>query len=566
MSHLRKFWEPCIREAWVGAVVGGLASAYGAKESNKGSKNAGKVDVYHQGTMYPGTEAYRNAAANRAYELTFGKPAPLSSLTNPDDPRLQNVNKPRGGPGPGPGGGGAKGDPGEGDLGQFTPIATPSTAGGGKKKGKKGKGGGGAADKQPGTTKTAINEAMPVAGEMEKNPTVTAAQDYAAGTLRGEDQNPYREETAGMLRDLNETEAGSNYQRLLDELWGSETGLGDSAPRSESNGGKVAYRGKAISWAGNAPGGGGAGIAGGGGVADPNDPGGRGMVGIEQNLESLLAGNDSPAMQAMREKIKRQGDEALAEQQKALRLRAAGSGAYGGSGQDYAEGTAMGRYGGYLADANAQMYSDLYGQALGLGTQYDISAQDRAAQERMNDVNASASGASTGAALEAAAADRASREKMQRLSLLGDLTGMGLDTEKFRASGMGSLGEGFSGDQRNALSLAGDTNGLGQAGWLNAGGLSLGLDQTNNSLRASLANTGVARQSLEFDKYRYGREAPMRDLAQYSGLISGLYDPYAGSHDFGFDARSQSPSYSNVAGQGLAGAAAGYQLGKDMGF
>lgn len=551
--------------AWIGAVAGGVASYMGSKESNKGSKNAGKVDVYHANTMHPGTEQYRNAAANRAYELTFGKPAPLNSLSDPDDPRL-----PKGTPNLGLGGRQDGGPQDEGDNGQFTPIASPSAAGG--KKGKKSGKGGGAGAKQPGTTKTAINEAMRVAGEMEKSPTVTAAQDYAAGTLRGEDQNPYREETAGMLRDINGSAAGENYQRLLDELWGSETGLGGGSGggSSKKTGAGVHYgmsstdRAKiAAAEAGQVQSGVG---RNGQALTNPNDPGGAGMVGIEQNLESLLAGNDSPAMQGMREKIKRQGDEALAEQQKALRLRAAGSGNYGGSGQDYAEGTAMGKYGGYLADANAQMYSDLYGQALGLGTQYDISAQDRAAQERMNSENASASSSASAGAYQAAADDRASREKMQRLSMLGDLTGMGLDTEKFRASGMGSLGEGFSGDQRNALSLAGDTNGLGQAGWLNAGGLSLGLDQTNNSLRASLANTGVARQSLEFDKFRYGREAPMRDLAAYGGLISGLYDPYSGSHDYGYDGRAQSPSYSNPAAQGLAGAAAGYSTAKDMGW
>lgn len=561
--------------AWLGAVAGGVLSYMGAKESNKGSKNAGKVDVYRQTTPYAGTEPYRNAALNRAYELTFGEPPPMGSLMDRDDPRHPNGPLKNGGPRPGPGGPGAGGgvDTGEGGVpDQYTPIITESRAGG--KTGKKGGKGGGAGagkGKTPGTTKTAIDNAMRVAGEMEKSPTVAAAQDYTAGTLAGEDQNPYREETAGMLRDLNESAAGRNYQRLLDELWASETGLGGGGSQSSaSRGGGMGGRGTGYGMSSTdraklaaiesgqvqLP----------GGAGNPNDPGGAGMVGVEKNLEGLLAGQDAPWMQAMRESIKRQGDEALAEQQKALRLRAAGSGNYGGTGQDYAEGTALGRYGGYLADANAKMYSDMYGQALGLGTQYDIAAQDRLSREKMNSEQVSASAAASGAALQAAADDRASREKMQRLGLLADVTGMGLDTEKFRTSGMGSLGESFSADQRNALSLAGDTNSLGQQGWLQAGGLSLGLDQTNNQLRASLANTGVARQQLEFDKYRYNTELPMRQLTQYSGLLSGLYDPYATQRDFGYDGRGQSPSYSNPAAQGLAGAAAGYGLAKDMGY
>lgn len=312
------------------------------------------------------------------------------------------------------------------------------------------------------------------------------------------------------------------------------------------------------------------------------------MTGANQNIRDILSGQEAPWMAGMRESIKRQGDEALAEQQRALRLRSAGSGTYGGSGQALTEGEALGRYGGYLADANAGLYRDLYGQALGLGsandqaaqdraaglygqglglgTQYDIAAQDRASREKMNADSIQASSSASGAALEAEMAGLASRERMGRLGILADMTGQGLEQERFRTSGMGSLGEGMSADQRNALSLAGDTNALGQAGWLGAGGLSLGADQSSNALRASLASTGVARQSLQFDKDRYAREAPMRDLAQYSGLISGLYDPYSTRHDFGFDARSQSPSYSNPAAQGLAGAAAGYQFGKDMGW
>lgn len=56
----------------------------------------------------------------------------------------------------------------------------------------------------------------------------------------------------------------------------------------------------------------------------------------------------------------------------------------------------------------------------------------------------------------------------------------------------------------------------------------------------------------------------MRDIAQYQAIISGTYDPYASTYDSGYDRRNMSPSYSNPAAQGLAGAAAGYSLGSSI--
>lgn len=508
---------------------------YGASQSNKAGKNAGKVDVYHEVNPYGDSGWYKDQIAQKAYENLFGQSPPPGIGNGGTKPIPLDVPR----TGPNPGGGGTVQSPSTAPqtrinkAGKTVPVKNATGGKGGNNKPAKGGGG---------TTQQAIDNAMRVAGTMENSPTAKAAQDYTSGTLRGEDQNPYRTETADMLRNVNDTEHATNYNRLLDSLWGSDTGLGGGGGGGGAKGGgniRYGYAG------GYAPGS--------GAVSGE----GKGPIGVAKDIRSLLDGNDSPAMAGLQAKIKRQGDEALAEQQAALRLRAAGSGNYGGSGQDYAEGTAMGKYGGYLADANASMYGDLYSQALGLGTQYDMSALDRAAQERAaNAANASAGGAQMAAI--------ASQEKMQRLGMLGDLTGMGLDMDKFQASGFGSLGEGFSGDQKNALSLAGDVNGMGQSGWLNAGQLSLGRDQAQNQLRASLAGTGVQRQALEWDKYKYNREAPLRDMTQFGGLIGGLYDPYATSHDYGFDARGASPSYANVGLQGLAGAAAGYSLAKDI--
>jgi hypothetical protein len=118
---------------------------------------------------------------------------------------------------------------------------------------------------------------------------------------------------------------------------------------------------------------------------------------------------------------------------------------------------------------------------------------------------------------------------------------------------------------------------MGQAGYLNAGGLSLGSDNarnnwqsSQNSLAASRASTGVARQALAldrdrfgFDTYRYDREAPMNDVQRYMGIISGAYDPFSQTREFGSDRRSGAPALDNGNpwGAALAGAAGGAQLG-----
>jgi len=563
---------------WIAGAVGGIASAYGASQQNKAGKNAGKVDVFHEVNPYGDSGWYKDQIAQRAYENLFGQsPPPGVGNVGPQNPS----HMPPGGPGLRDGGGATNAPSSAAPQmrvnrrGETVPVKNvAANPGGGKVKPTQGGGG---------ATQQAIDNAMRVAGTMENSPTTKAAQAYTAGTLSGEDQNPYRAETAGMLRDLNNTAAGENYSRLLDTLWGSDTGLGGGAAQpgaSSSRGGgrPVQYQryidpASQAAMSAAAGGGGGSGAPADGGGIGWSDWGGTGSsgagpVGVVDDLKSILAGNDSPAIAGMQAKIKRQGGEALAEQQRALRLRSAGSGMAGGSGQDYSEGTALGKYAGYIADANASMYADLYGQALGQGQQYDLSSLDRVSRERMSAADraaaerasANASSASAGAA----AAALASQERMQRLNMLGDLTGLGMEQERFRASGFGSLGEGFSGDQRNALSLAGDVNGMGQSGWLNAGQLSLGRDQTQNQLRASLAGTGVQRQALEFDKQRYYGEKPLKDMIAFGGLVGGLYDPYAVSHDYGFDARAQSPSYSNPGLQGLAGAASGYQLGSDI--
>jgi hypothetical protein len=119
---------------------------------------------------------------------------------------------------------------------------------------------------------------------------------------------------------------------------------------------------------------------------------------------------------------------------------------------------------------------------------------------------------------------------------------------------------------------------MGQAGWLNAGGLSLGSDQARNTwqgnenqLRGTLAgasvgraNVNLGRQQLAFDRERWSHDVPLTDIARYQGIVSAAYDPFSSQRDLGYDRRSQSPTYVSPAGQALSGAAAGYYLGRDI--
>jgi hypothetical protein len=482
-----------------------------ANKANQGNRNAGKVDLTTTNHSDPRSEPYRNYGASTAQSLLQGN---LSA------------------PGYNAGGGGS---------------ARP---GGG---GRRNRGGGGGASApgfngQSTQTAQAIADAQRVAAGMEHGPVTTAAQGYAADTLNGIDRNSYRGESADMLRGLDDPD----LQRYKDMLFNSDTGLG-------GGGGGGGYSG-ATSWV-NPNTGRAVSTGGGGDYQSAGDP-----TGSVAAIKSILAGEDAPGVAAMRASIKHSADDAYNDQLRQRRLEASGSNMYGGSGQMADEAFATGRYGQGLADAYAQQAYGLYGNALGLGTQYDMNLNDNATSQRNASLSASASGAAAAAAL-------AQQGQLARLNALGNAVGMGVQQGQFRTSGMGSLAEGFSADLRAAAGDAGTTNALGQQGYLSAGGLSLGSDQARNSyisaqnqLRAAQISGGNQRAALNFDIYRYNREAPMSDLARYSDIINSMYGGYgAGSQTTqGWDLRNQSPAYVSPGGQAIAGGVAGYQLGNQI--
>lgn len=534
--------------AWAAALAGGVLSYMGAREQNSASRGAGTVNMSTTHVPYRGSEIYRDAGAAQAYRLMFGQEPPPAAPGGNWSPR--------------PVGSGNGTNPGMQE--QAAAPGGQAAQGGGRKK--PGRGGGGGAGKPAGPsfqgqsqqTAAAIDNASRVAAGMEDSDVVRAAQGYTSGTLSGEDQNPYRAETAAMLRNQNDPA----LQRYLDMLMGSDTGLpGGKAAQGD---GLTSGQGFGSGGSGPRPRGVRAGesltYTPGGDLAPGGSANPQGPIGVNKDLRSILDGNDSPAAQAMRERIKRQADEAYNSQAQQLRLRAAGSGMYGGTPYQNAEAQALGRYGAGLADAYAAQDYNLYGQALGLGTQYDIAAQDRAASERNASLAASTSAGNV-------ADELASRERLARLDALGGAVGMSLQQGQFRTSGMGALGADFATDQRAALGLAGDVNGLGQAGYLNAGGLGVASDNarnawqsSQNSLAAARASAGVQRAQLDFDKYRYADNRDWDHLARYTDILNGNYAAYGTTNEVGVDRRAQSPSYTNAGYQAIAGAAAGYSM------
>ena len=509
--------------SWVAVgvgVVGAVGSAYSANKQNQaakaGSKGAGTVDITHRSDPYGNSIQYRDDIASRAGWAIDG---------------MQYQQ-------PGGGGSGRATAPAGMRINRAGKVVKPRNGGGGS--GAVAGSSAPAFNGQSQETAAAIANASRVAGDQEHGAITTAAQGYGADTLNGIDRNGYRGESADMLRDLDDPD----LQRYKDMLFGSLNG----------------------------PGGGGAGLTptdftgfyqsnGHGGTVMPQTEG-AGPVGAAGYLHGILEGEDAPGAQAMRDRIRHNADDAFNEQTRQRRLEAAGSGMYGGTGQLADEAYAQGKYGAGLADAYAAQDYGLYQQALGLGTQYDSAALDRASSERNASLSASTSAGNNAASI-------ASQQQLARLGMLGDAVGMGVQQGQFRASGMGSLAEGFSSDQRAAAGEAHNTVGLGQQGYLNAGSLAGASDQNRNNfignanqLRAAQMSSGNARAALAFDQYRYNREAPLADLARYSDIINGAYGGYGVQTEYGNDRRSSSPpAYVSPVGQAIAGGVAGYQLG-----
>lgn len=530
--------------AWVAALAGAAVSAYGANQQNRAQRGAGQVDVTHESNPWGPSSDYRLAGMEAAYNQQFGQ-TPWWTHTQysrlPGQPNTPDTTGSRGNPGTGGGGGqGASYNP----KGQQVIKGNPNAKNPKNRRDRTvgGEVGSPYAGQSAGTS--TIQDAM-IANAQRGNPLYGEAESYISDTISGEgDRNQYRTETAGMLRDLDNEDLRRYTEMLFEgEMPGSGRGrTGQSASEARSRGyGAGAYGTQAAALA----------------AAQAEQ---ASLVGVRGDLRGILDGGDTPGAAAMRERIRREGGEAYAEMAKDLRLRSVGSGMYGGTPYQQAESDALSRSSQGISDALAAQDYNMYGQALGLGTQYDIASQDRAAQERAA-ANASAS------AGRASEAGYASQERLARMGALQDAIGMRIGLDQYRSSGMGSLGEGMSADQRFALGATPDITGLSARDWTAAGQVSLGADANRNNWRSGensravgMAGVGVDRARLNFDRYRYDREAPMNDIQAYMNIVNQASGGYGTSRDYGMDRRNQSPSYVNTGGQAIAGAAAGASL------
>lgn len=603
--------------AWIAGVVGALGSAYGASQSNKASKGAGQVDMNTWQDPWAPSQNYRLDLMERAYQAINGgtpsssagmgmknlppngplsdgaeaaNPWPRGTLPGPGggsgyNGRSGGGKGPRGTPVPGGGdgsgggvGGGKNPDNGPADNGtQLYSSYVPAK--GGKSAGKgAGKGGGkasttGGGVRQPGgaaagkkfdgtSQETDMIQQELIKQAQQGNPLYGVAENYTSQTLKGVDQNGYRSEAADMYRNMDD----ADLDRYISELWegnmpgskgGGSTGKGSGASAAGADDRKVNMNTVVGAYQNNAYMNGSSG-----------GPGGMGMVGVQQDLRKILDGQGASkeVKDAISRRYKEEADKRLA----GVMSTYVGSNMMGSTPWQQAVTGAENQSMQEMADSLAMADYELYGNALGLGTQYDIASQDRASQER---AAAHAASSSSGAHI----AEMNQRERLARMGALQDAIGMQMGQSDRRAGGMAAIGADFGSNQQGALGQVGNVTGLRSRDWGLAGDFSLGRDAgkntyINNQNSRDVGMAGVnaqrfsANAALNWDKERYYREAPLSDLGRYADILNAASAGGGTTREYGTDKRSQSPSYTNVGAAAISGGMQGYTFGKDQGW
>jgi len=202
-------------------------------------------------------------------------------------------------------------------------------------------------------------------------------------------------------------------------------------------------------------------------------------------------------------------------------------------------------------DYNARM-EDLMG-ALGLGTNMDISAADRAAQSA-----SSANATAAGLAGQRAGID--SQERLARLGALQDAIGMGIGQRNSNLSGMGSLSGQFGQEQLAALGLVPDLTGMDIRDYSAAGGLSLGADQNRLTRMRDAASASNARGGLQLQRDQFNAMLPWQQLGAYSDVINAMSGAYGSQSQAGQNGSSQAAPFISPWGAAISGGIGGYQL------
>jgi len=400
-----------------------------------------------------------------------------------------------------------------------------------------------------------------------------AGSQFIQNLLGGNDPNAYRGEEAGMMRDLSG--GNENLDRYMEMLF---SGQMPGSPEGGGGGYGSSYRG---------------GYGGGGGGGAGAEPVGAAAY-IKEILEGKFLGEENPFMQQRLDAMTRDLKDQFTDVKiPGVNDEFAGMGRYGSGAFSSALAQTGGEYADSLADmvgnAQYQDYSDRmadYQNALGLGAQMDMSAADRAAQLQ-------AAGMSAGAARYQADQERQSRESLARMQALQGAIGMDIGLGEFGASGMSGLAGMYSGDQMSALGMAPEIGNMDLGAYELAGQFGLGGDQNllggqglqddwqmgllglNEQQQARLsqeraqaaaqrAAQRAQQQRFNWERYRYGREAPWNDLARFSDVINSMSGGYGTTREEGMDLRSQQPYSGSPIAQGIAGGIGGWQIGQGL--
>lgn len=516
--------------AWLAALYGAYTTAQAAnKPQNQSGSSTTTVEPWGP------TADMRAAGLTRLWELNQGGYNDPTTLANGFQvPGSRNstmggyvgasganqvTGAGRGGPGPapgtGPGGGGGgggggydpnpglPGNPGAGQLNRAMGGGGAERNRGGAAPGG-GQGGGGwngQSDSTAGLIQMLTDRAQ--AGNQLYQPAYDATQNV----LQGGDANPYRGQTFDLYSQMAQN--GADVDPYLSRFINEQFGSGGGGAGGHGGGG----------------GGGGFSFTSGGGGG-----GGGDTVGVSRDIRAVLdgkfLGKDNPYLQPMIDRANRGTRESfMKEKIPGINDTFQGSGMFGSSAWQNSMGQAGAGLAQALADQEAGLrYEDYnrgmaqYDNALGLGTQYDMNAADNATQRA-----SAASAAGSAAYGSQLAADTARRGQLL------DAIGMGTGMRQAGMGGMGGLSQDYGNDWRAALGMVPELSGMDVRDLQAAGGLSLGSDNarndfigSQNSLRAAQMGAGNQRAQLQWDKYKYNREAPMSDLAAYADIINRL--------------------------------------------
>lgn len=524
--------------ATIAAVVGGLATAYGAYSSNKanqaaqkGAKGAGQVDTTTTRTAAPGEQPYIDAGGQAAYNALFGKPsgiygnpnaAPAAGAAAPKstgkattwtDAHGQTVTR--------------------NAAGKVVPY-TGAAAGAG--------GGAAAAANTPfngQSQETRDVQARTDALAGQNAGMYGAAENYSTDTLAGNSHNPLMGQATDAANAIAQDPGLADYESVLrGGIAGAGGGGGNGGSYGPTQTNFTGY------YQGNGQ----------GGTVAPASY--TSSTGVDAALRDMIAGKDAPGLAAQAAAIQDEVGRSRAENIKQLRARAVGSGFYGGDIYQQLEEGAVAQGDQEMTNQLAAARFGAYQNAINEGVTYDSNMADVAARN-----------ASTSASSASSAASLAQQGELARLGMWGDALKTGQTGRAGTASALGNLSSLYSNDQQAAAAGI-NTLGTSRRNDVEAAGqLSLGSDQARNTyignadqLRAAQISGGNQRAALQFQQQQF--YDPLTRLAAYSNVLGGLYGGQGSETTKGTDTRSQSPpAYINPYGAALTGAAVGGQIG-----